>query len=235
MKFGIKGFIKLSFIDWPGKIASVIFLGGCNFRCPACHNSDLVLNQDALDDMPFASCLDTMNQRGRWIDGVTVTGGEPTLNPNLIDLLEMLKSNGLSVKLDTNGSRPQILKQILAAGLVDAVFMDVKAPLTTEEYSRITGIKADLTKIRKSIELLKSGEIEVVFRTTVVPGIVQEAQLRAIRKQLGDVNCYLVQPFRNVKTLEPMFGALKEFSLQRFEQMKAEFEVTPAQRYRISA
>jgi pyruvate formate lyase activating enzyme len=235
MQFGIKGFIKLSFIDWPGKIASVIFLGGCNFRCPACHNPELVLNQDALDSIPLASCLDTMNQRGRWIDGVTVTGGEPTLNPNLIDLLETLKSNGFSVKLDTNGSRPQVLKQILAAGLVDAVFMDVKAPLTTEEYSRIAGTKIDVVKIRKSIDLLQGSGIEVVFRTTVVPGLVQEAQLRAIRQQLGDVNCYMVQPFRNMKTLDASFGALKEFSLQRFEQMRVEFEVAPVQRYRISA
>ncbi|MBF0526325.1 MAG: anaerobic ribonucleoside-triphosphate reductase activating protein, partial [Deltaproteobacteria bacterium] len=125
----IKGFIETSFVDWAGKIAAVVFLPGCNFRCPMCHNHELVLHPEAISDYPFEIIADSLNQHQGWIDGVCITGGEPTNHPNLARLLEVFKGLGLPVKLDTNGSRPDVLAHLLAQGQVDYVAMDVKAQL----------------------------------------------------------------------------------------------------------
>ena len=150
--FRIKGFIPSSFIDWPGKICSIIFLAGCGFRCPACHNSRLVLGHDSIPDYPFSEILNHLQSRKKWIDGVTVTGGEPTIRRDLPDLLMKLRDCGTSIKLDTNGSNPSMLKYLLHAGLVDAVSMDVKAPLTSAHYSKAAGVPVGIRVIdRKSV------------------------------------------------------------------------------------
>ena len=126
----IKGFIKTSFLDWPGQVCSVVFLGGCGFRCRACHNPQLVLDPASLPDFPLEEIFQYLEQRAGWIDGVTVTGGEPTSDRHLPDLLKAFRLRRLKIKLDTNGSRPDVLEKLIANDLVDAVFMDVKAPLT---------------------------------------------------------------------------------------------------------
>lgn len=227
MHFGIKGFIPTSLVDWPGNISAVIFLPGCCFRCPFCHNHKLVLEPNSLPDYPLSEIIGNLERRKSWIDGVTITGGEPTVHDALPDLLKYLKSRRFKVKLDTNGSRPGMLSEIVRKGLVDAVFMDVKAPLTSEEYSRVAGVPVNVKTIRRSIAVLKSSGLEICFRTTAIPGLVQEMQLAAIRKSLGEVQTYIVQPFRNVETLDPKFVGLKEFSLGRFEKMQSDFQILP--------
>jgi len=223
--FNIKGFMSASMVDWPGKISSVIFLGGCGFRCPACHNHKLVLHPETVENYPVDDVLRQLKNRKKWIDGVTVTGGEPTMRKDLTDLLRLLGEEGLKVKLDTNGSNPGVLTRLIDYNLVDAVFMDVKAPLDAHLYTTVAGVAVDPRIIRRSISILKSSALEVVFRTTVIPGLVEEPELWSIRESLGRVPRFIVQPFRNVDTLNPAFARKQEFNLERFEQMRNSYEI----------
>ncbi len=221
----IKGFIKTSFLDWPGQVCSVVFLGGCGFRCRACHNPNLVLKPGSIPDFPLEEILRHLDLRRGWIDGVTVTGGEPTSDKQLPDLLRTFRSRGLKIKLDTNGSRPDVIQELLRNDLVDAVFMDVKAPLTSEEYSRVAGVPVNVGVIRRSIDILKGSFVEVRFRTTVVPGLVEEAELARIATALGDVEHFAIQAFRNVETLDHSLTEIEEFNPSRVDDMRRQFQI----------
>jgi pyruvate formate lyase activating enzyme len=237
--FGIKGFLQTSFTDWPGRLCSVVFLAGCGFRCPACHNAQLVLAPESLADYPIDEVLRYLESKRSWVDGVTVTGGEPTGRKDLPDLLRVFRRLGVKVKLDTNGSNPAVLEALIAAGLVDAVFMDVKAPLTVQEYSKVAGVLVDVRSVQRSIELLKRSGLEVTFRTTIVPGLVEEPQLESIVRALGDVRRYVIQAFRGLETLDPALSQVAEFSEGRVELMRRRFEISAVNefqslRYRVS-
>ncbi|MFC1835288.1 anaerobic ribonucleoside-triphosphate reductase activating protein [Thermodesulfobacteriota bacterium] len=222
---GIKGFIPVSLLDWPGKVCSIIFLGGCGFRCPACHNHSLVLTPESVEDHPLEQILEHLKNRANWVDGVTVTGGEPTMRRSLPGLLRVLREYDVAIKLDTNGSNPVMLEMLLDNELLEAVYMDVKAPLTTHEYSRLAGTRVDVSAIGRSIRLLKSSGVEVVFRTTVIPGYVEEPEVSRIREVLGEGNRFQIQPFRNIDTLDKNFGRIDEFRLDRIEEMRMLFEI----------
>lgn len=223
--YGIKGFIPISLLDWPGKVCSIVFLAGCGFRCPACHNHKLVLKPDSLPDISLETVMNRLKGRKHWIDGVTITGGEPTLNKKLPELLKLIKQNGFQVKLDTNGSNPDVVSKLIKDRLVDSISMDVKAPLTTEEYSRVAGVAVNIERIQENIRLLKSSGLEVVFRTTAIPGLVEEPQLKRICEALGYVHKYTIQGFSNKDTLEPSFAEISEFSAKRLDTMRQIFEV----------
>lgn len=229
--FGIKGFISTSLIDWPGKICSVVFLGECSFRCPACHNSRLVVEPESVPDYPMVEIVNRLSDMRNWIDGVTVTGGEPTLRRNLPLLLRLFKATGARIKLDTNGSRPEVLKRLIGAGLLDAVFMDIKAPLNEAAYSKVAGIRVNINAIQRSIAILKRSDLEIVFRTTAIPGLVEEQELEGIVNALGDVPRFIVQPFRNQETLDPEFRSIPEFARGRFDEMRERFEIVPRTSY----
>lgn len=223
--FGIRGFISTSFLDWPGKVCAVIFLSGCNFRCHVCHNHKLVVDPNANAEIPLRDILDELKAKRDWIDGVTVTGGEPTIRKNLPDLLTLLKEHGLKIKLDTNGSNPSMLRELIGRNFLDAVSMDVKAPLTDEEYSLVAGVPVDVRVIKRSIDILKSSDLEVAFRTTAIPGLVEENELERIVGALGNVTRFTVQGFRPLETLDPEFGLREEFGLERLEEMRSRFEI----------
>lgn len=223
--WGIRGFIPLSLLDWPGKVCSILFLGGCGFRCPMCHNRDLALNEESLPEVTLIEVLEYLRNRGGWVDGVTITGGEPTLNRNLPELIREIRGVGAQVKLDTNGSNPHVVEKLLAEGLLESCHMDVKAPLTHDEYSRMAGVNVNLDSIRRSVDMLKSSGIDVVFRTTAVPGYVEEPELERILNDIGPVRRFIVQSFRRETTLDPAFGLIEEFSLQRVEKMRERFEI----------
>jgi pyruvate formate lyase activating enzyme len=229
--FNIKGFISTSLIDWPGKICSVVFLGGCGFRCPACHNSRLVLEPNAMPDYPLIEILNRLSTKGNWIDGVTITGGEPTMREELPKLLRLVKATGVSIKLDTNGSRPEVLERLISKSLIDAVFMDVKGPLNEAAYSKVAGVRVDIATIRRSIDVLKRSGLEVVFRTTAIPGLVEEPELERIVDALGDVQRFLIQPFRNQETLDPAFRSIPEFDRSRFDEMRDRYEISAQRPY----
>ena len=206
MGYPIKGFIETSFSDWPGKVAAVLFLPSCNFRCLYCHNHELVLTPEKYPDFPLAEIKEGIRKRKGWIDGVCITGGEPTLHPWLADLIRDLRFDPtlapsgpiFPIKLDTNGSRPEVLRRLIAEGLLDSVAMDLKAPLQERRYSAITGVameEKDVAAVRSSIELLLWGEVDSEFRTTVVPSLIQEEEIYEMAGAIRGARRYTLQNF----------------------------------------
>jgi len=203
MSFPIKGFIETSFVDWPGKVASVMFLPRCNFRCPYCHNYDLVLNPDQFPTVPVQHILKRLRHYGRWIDGICITGGEPTLFPDLRQLIVILRSEQLLIKLDTNGSRPRILKRLLQDGLIDHVAMDVKAPLDPASYSRCSGVPVTIEHIQESVDILRTHAPSYEFRVTVVPAFLTRNHLVRLAHELTGAAKLTLQQFSPLHTLDP--------------------------------
>ena len=198
----IKGLLENSLIEWPGKISVVIFLGGCNFRCPFCHARQLVLGDDSGESIPFESVRDLLAQRSGWIDGVVVSGGEPTIAPGLGEMLAQLKALGVATRLNTNGSRPGVLKALAAKGLVDSVAMDIKAPLD-ERYDKLAGVAVDVAAIEETVDWLLAGGVkEVEFRTTVVPSLLSREDVLDVARRLGKGAELVLQAFRPLDCLD---------------------------------
>jgi pyruvate formate lyase activating enzyme len=219
----VKGFIDVSFVDWDGKISAVMFLPNCNFRCPFCHNLNLVLNPENLETIPFEHIQSQLETQRGWIDGVCITGGEPTLHSNLPELCSRLKQMGFLVKLDTNGTNPAMLKELVNKGLIDYVAMDIKAPLTVEKYSRASGVKAEklLEKVKESIECLLESSMDYEFRTTVVPTLHEVEDIRQICRSLAGCRKYVLQKFDvslGKETLNPEFMKLKPFTDEEMQK-----------------
>lgn len=192
----LSGIQKLTLLDYPGKVACTIFTGGCNFRCPFCHNSPLVLPDKLAHDTTEAEVLAFLKKRVGILDGVAVTGGEPLIHKEIDSFLGKIKELGYSVKLDTNGSFPTHLKEIVRAGLVDRVAMDIKnAPAL---YGKTVGMeKFDLSGVEESKSFLLSGEIEYEFRTTVVKGLHTEENLLETAHWIEGAAEYYLQQFKD--------------------------------------
>jgi pyruvate formate lyase activating enzyme len=213
----IKGLIKTSVVDYPGKVAAVVFVGGCNFRCPYCYNVDLVLRPESLPDIEIGEVLRFLAERHGFVDGVVITGGEPTLQPDLADFIRELKALGLAVKLDTNGYRPQALRRLLQERLLDYVAMDVKSSL--EKYPMVTGRKVDAKRIEESVQLLLSSGIEYEFRTTVVPGMVAVEDVDAIAQLIAGARRYFLQQFQPSSTVAPQCAQAVPYSATALKNM----------------
>jgi pyruvate formate lyase activating enzyme len=212
MNYPIKGFLETSFSDWPGKMAAVLFLPSCNFRCPFCHNHELVLRPEQFPDYPVEEVVETLRRRKGWVDGVCLTGGEPTLHPWLPalirDLKSALRSSGmnLEIKLDTNGTNPECLQTLIDGGLVDYVAMDLKGPLETSRYGALAGVpieERELARIQASIQTLLLGKVDYEFRTTVVPSLMEEEEIYALANRLRQARRYTLQNFNPRAPLEP--------------------------------
>ena len=189
----IQGLQKMTLLDYPGKVACTVFLGGCDLRCPFCHNSGLVAGPmpAELDDGALLAFLD---KRRGLLDGVCVTGGEPLLRPELPQLLSRIKELGYPVKLDTNGGRPERLRALLEAGLVDYVAMDIKN--SPERYGETAGVPGlDLAPFRESVSLLLRGTADYEFRTTVVREFHDADSFRAIGPWIAGARRYFLQGF----------------------------------------
>ena len=212
----IKGLVKISIVDYPGKVATVVFVGGCDFRCPYCYNADLVLRPESLPDIEVGKVLRLVAERRGFVDGVVITGGEPTLQTDL-DFFREVKALGFAVKLDTNGYHPHSLQRLLQEGLLDYVAMDVKGPL--EKYSLVAGRRVDTKRIEDSIQLVLSSEIEHGFRTTVVPGMVAVKDVDAIAQSIAGARRYFLQQFRPSSTLAPQFTMLDPYPATVLEKM----------------
>lgn len=222
--FEIKGFLETSFIDWPGKICSVLFLPYCNLRCPYCHNHPLVLHPEQYPTLPLRDILDRLLYFRRWIDGVCLTGGEPTLHPDLPFLIRKIKRLGFLVKLDTNGSNPQLLEQLMVGKEVDFVSMDVKAPLDPFHYSRIAGLTVNLDLIWKSIQILKRGDIEYAFRTTVVPGLHSINDILQLGQQLKAGSRMVLQNFNPENPMDPALKETRPYDSDRLRELEREVQ-----------
>lgn len=195
----IQGLQKMSLLDYPGKVACTVFLGGCNFRCPFCHNGELVL-APAPAELDSGELLAFLEKRRKLLDGVCVTGGEPLLRPDLPELLKAIKALGYPVKLDTNGSRPEDLRRLVEAGLVDYVAMDVKN--SPEGYPRTVGVPdLDLGPIRESVSYLLSGAVDYEFRTTVVRELHSRADFETLGPWLQGARRYYLQAFVDRETV----------------------------------
>jgi pyruvate formate lyase activating enzyme len=190
----VAAFVPLSLSDHDGHVAAVVFVPGCNFRCPFCHNPDLVLPERAAGGprVPVDEVLDELRDRRDFLDSVVVSGGEPTLQPGLQEFLASVRAMGLRVKLDTNGSRPDVLRPLFEGNLVDYVAMDIKAP--PARYAEFAGVPVDLARIEESIRLIRSMAPDYEFRTTVAPGLVAE-DLRAVADWISGAKRYILQPF----------------------------------------
>ena len=212
----IYGFQKTTLLDYPGHVAATVFVGGCNFRCPFCHNGLLVLEPETQPVIPEEEVLSYLRKRQGVLEGVCVTGGEPTLQQDLAGFLRRLKELGYLVKLDTNGGRPQALEKLLQEGLLDYVAMDIKA--SPDNYAVAAGLeKLDFDKIRQSIRLLMESGIPYEFRTTVVKGIHTLEEFEEIGRLLQGCRAYFLQGFRES---ESMVGqGCQAFSVQEMEKM----------------
>lgn len=210
----IGGFQKLTLIDFPGKLAAIIFTGGCSFSCPFCYNSDLVSPASGAPRVKISqkSVFEFLKERMGLLEGVVITGGEPTINKELPGLIKKIKKLNYSVKLDTNGSNPKMLEDLIDKELLDYVAMDIKAP--RERYSEAAGTKVDIEKIQKSINILKEGKVDYEFRTTIVPYMHKREDLIEMAKWIRGAKRYYLQNFRPGKTINPDFGNIKPYSLE---------------------
>jgi len=200
----IKGLEKLAPRDFPGHLSATIFTGGCNFRCPYCHNAELVLKPSSLSTISREAFLEFLEVRRGFLDAVCITGGEPLMHEDVGDLLSAIKGGGLLVKIDTNGAYSDRLRELIAEGLVDYVAMDVKAPL--KKYPKAVGVAVDTEAIRESIAILRESGCGHLFRTTVVPGLLSGDDIGAIAEMLEGEAEYRLQPFVAGHTLDPAYA-----------------------------
>lgn len=200
----IGGYQKLTLIDYPGVIATTVFTVGCSFRCPFCHNPELVkrgaLGIEYSQKMEKEFFAHLEKRKGK-LEGVCITGGEPTVQPDIIEFIQKIKNLGYLVKLDTNGTRPDVLKKLLDQKLLDFVAMDIKHQL--KKYDKATGIKGDKKRIKLSVDLIMNSSVSYEFRTTVVPGIHEEKDFLEIAKWIKGARAYYLQEYREKIILDP--------------------------------
>lgn len=207
----LSGLQKLTLLDFPGTVACTVFTGGCNFRCPFCHNASLV-TQPQDDELSEDEFLDFLKKRQGILDGVVITGGEPTLHADLPELMKKIKALGYKIKIDTNGTNPQMLKQIAASGLADRIAMDIKSP--PDGYAAATGLeKPDMDAVNDSKDFIMSCGIDYEFRTTVVKGIHTKESLIELSKWISGAEEYYLQQFKDSGNLICADG-LQPFSEQ---------------------
>ena len=207
----IVGFAKTSLLDWDGMVATTVYLQGCNLRCPFCHNPDLVSVSAEAEEAPWEVLKEYLEENSDFLDGVVVTGGEATLSEDLPDLIRKIRALGLKVKLDTNGTNPEMLQDLLQAGLLDCVAMDLKGPLD-QQYSQVCGTEVDLEAIKRSIKLLMTSGIDYEFRTTVVPHYLNPGDIERMASFIGGAKKYALQQFKNDKTLDKRLGQIEPYS-----------------------
>jgi pyruvate formate lyase activating enzyme len=193
-------------VDWDKKVSSVVFTAGCNMRCTFCYNFGLVMHPEEFDEIPEDFILNFLSENSDFLDGVCITGGEPTLQPDLVDFIKKVRGLGLEIKLDTNGTNSELLSKLIDKGLIDYIAMDVKAPLEAEQYSSLAGVslKGSIGEIEKSIQLIKASGVDHEFRTTVVHGVHTKADIEAIAKSLAGTNRYYLQKFQPHTRFEEM-------------------------------
>lgn len=190
----IYGLQKLTLLDYPEKVACTVFTGGCNLRCPFCHNASLVLGTQGAEEIPQDSLFAFLKKRSGLLDGVCVSGGEPLLQPDLADFLQQVRELGYSVKLDTNGCFPERLRELVKRGLVDYVAMDVKN--SPGHYAETVGVPGfDFSPVRQSMDFLLTGAVDYEFRTTVVKGLHNEERLRGAAEAIRGAKRYFLQKF----------------------------------------
>lgn len=215
MVFG--GLERFTLIDYPGKTACMVYTIGCNFRCPYCHNPELVDETTTvrITEREFFEFLDT---RKKIIEGVVITGGEPTMHDDLPLVMREIKDRGFLVKLDTNGTRPQMLRDVIRQELVDYVAMDIKAPFAA--YGRVVARPVDTEAVRRSVALLIASPVEYEFRTTLVKGMLSPRDIRQIGREIQGARRYVLQKFVSTKILNPQFRRKVSYSDEEMKKLQ---------------
>lgn len=216
----IGGLQKSTLIDFPGRLACTVFLAGCNFRCPWCYSPHLVLpdlikKQPKIPEKEFFSFMES---RKGLLDGAVVCGGEPTSNKSLPEFIKKIVKLGFLVKLDTNGSNPQMLKKLIDRKLINYVAMDIKGP--KEKYRYFVGRKADVEKIQKSINILKKGKIDYEFRSTLLPFLHKKEDVLEMAEWIRGAKKYYLQSFKPEKTIDPKFEKKSTYSEKEMLEIK---------------
>jgi pyruvate formate lyase activating enzyme len=214
----IVGFQETSLVDWEGKIASVLFLGGCNFHCPFCHNYPIADDDPALVELEFAGIGGLLHRKRDWYDGVVVTGGEPMMHPEVFDLCRQIKDLGMKVKIDTNGSFPYPLKDLLEMKLADYVAMDIKAA-PDGRYSTACGHPVDLVVIRRSIRLLGESGVDYEFRSTLVPGLLDPEDIPAVGEFVKGAPLFVLQHYQPQNARQKDLAGGRTYSRDEAEAM----------------
>jgi len=216
MKIG--GLQRISLIDYPGMICAIVFLEGCNFRCPYCHNPALVDPCLFRTSVKESDVLEFLKTRKGKLDAVSITGGEPTMQANLPAFIRKIRRMGFAVKLDTNGSHPHVIKNLLTENLLDYIAMDVKAPFV--KYKEIVNAHVNIDLIRESIDLILRSKIPCEFRTTIIDSQLDEADVQKIADLISGADHYVLQKFAPTKTLDNKFLKEKSWSDERFQNLK---------------
>lgn len=215
----ISGLQKLTLLDYPGKMACTVFTGGCNFRCPFCHNSSLVLPERLVSDISEESVLGFLQKRRGMLEGVAITGGEPLLQKDIAAFLRKVRDMGYSIKLDTNGSFPEKLEEIIREGLVDMVAMDIKN--SPALYGKTVGLENfDLSRVERSRELLMKGSVDYEFRTTLVKGLHTISSVREMAEWISGAKKYYLQQYRESGDIINNEG-LSAFNEEEMNALKA--------------
>jgi len=214
----VKGFLPISLIEWEGRLACALFLPGCNFRCPFCHASDLVVRPDEIEDVPLSAVIQHIQANRGWVDGVVISGGEATVHDGLPTLIAVLREHVGGIKLDTNGSMPDVVAELVEGGLVNSVAMDVKAPLDAR-YSAAAGVEVDTEAVRATIAFLRSRGIEHEFRTTVVPGLHTCRDVVEIARELGPTETLVLQQFAPLNCIDPGYQERRPFTREQLRDM----------------
>lgn len=221
----IRGFLESTLLDWEGRIASEVFLPQCNLRCPFCHAGHLVTNDGELESIPVDAVTGVLDRHRGWIDGVVISGGEPTVHESLPDLIDEFRRHGAKIKLDTNGTRPDVLERLVADGMLDAIAMDIKAPLD-ERYFAASGARPELDRIRRSIDLIIGSGLEYEFRTTVCRRFHGLEDILDIAESIAGAETYILQAFQPGRCLAPDLNAVEPYSrdeLRRFADVARSF------------
>lgn len=219
----ISGLQKTTLVDYPGHVATTIFTGGCNYRCPYCQNSDLVLHPQNIKPYTEDQIFEHLNKRKNVLTGVCISGGEPTLQPDLKSFIKKVKDMGLCVKLDTNGSNPSLLKELVSEGLLDYVAMDIKH--SRAKYASIACCPDfSLDAVAESVDFLKNGYVDYEFRTTLVKELHRESDITAIGVWLMGAKAYYLQPYRDSDSvISPGFHAHSGDELDTFVKILSAF------------
>lgn len=219
MELEIKGIVETSLLDWDGKIVMTLFVPNCNFRCPFCHNSELIEHPDNFETVPFEHIKKLTIKNKKFLDGVCLTGGEPLVYNEIGEFISKLRELGMKVKLDTNGSNPKALNKLLKDGLIDYVAVDIKAPLDQKLYNKSAGIKIDIDNIQEAIEIVMSSGVDYEFRTTVVPTLLDEKGILGVCQDIKGANKYVLQQYVPDKALLPKFRKIQPFPRDVIENM----------------
>jgi pyruvate formate lyase activating enzyme len=216
----IKGFLETSLLDWDGKIVATVFLPGCNFRCPFCHNTGLTDQPEQYETIPLERIEQHLAKHRDFLDGICISGGEPSIHePELFDFINRIKKDGWPIKLDTNGTNPKLLQRLIAGRLIDCLAMDIKGPLD-ENYMQLTGVNTGLAAIEESIKLIMASGIDYEFRTTVVPGVITPEAVQKIAARIKGAKKYVLQQFVPANCRDPKLRSRQPESLARLQEMQ---------------